>query len=88
MKSLTFAGKDQIEWRDAPDSKLQGDGEAIVRPLAVATCDLDQLIVRGMIPFEEPFPIGHECVAEVLAVRDAVQNSAPGDRVVVPFQIS
>ena len=88
MRALTFAGKDKIEWRDAPDSKLQGDGEALVRPVAVATCDLDQLIVRGMIPFEEPFPLGHECVAEVTEVGDGVEGFAPGDLVSVPFQIS
>ena len=88
MRALTFAGKDQIEWRDAPDPKLQGDGEALVRPLAVATCDLDQLIVRGMIPFEEPFPLGHECVAEVTEVGDGVEGFSPGDVVSVPFQIS
>ncbi len=88
MRALTFAGVDQIEWRDAPDSKLQGDGEALVKPLAVATCDLDQLIVRGMIPFEEPFPIGHECVAEVTEVGDGVEGFRRGDIVSVPFQIS
>ena len=59
-----------------------------MRPLAVATCDLDLLIVRGMIPFEEPFPIGHECVAEVTEVGDAVEGFSPGDIVSVPFQIS
>ena len=32
------------------------DGEALVRPLAVATCDLDLLLVRGIAPAEEPFP--------------------------------
>jgi alcohol dehydrogenase len=40
------------------------------------------------LPFGPPFPFGHECVAEVLAVGEAVRSVAPGDRVVVPFQIS
>ncbi len=88
MRALTFAGEDQIEWREAPDAKLEGDAEALVRPVAVATCDLDQLIVRGMIPFEQPFPLGHECVAEVTDVGDGVKDFAPGDLVSVPFQIS
>src|SRR6478735_1046358 len=35
-----------------------------------------------------PFPLGHECVAEVVEVGDAVSAVAPGDRVSVPFQIS
>lgn len=35
-----------------------------------------------------PLCFGHECVAEVLSVGDRVRTVAPGDRVVVPFQIS
>lgn len=31
MRSLAFAGEGQIEWRDAPDSELRGDSEALVR---------------------------------------------------------
>jgi alcohol dehydrogenase len=88
MQSLHFVDKGELEWRDVPDSKLEGDGEALVRPLAVATCDLDALIVRGFVPTEDPFPFGHECVAEVVDVGDAVEGFAPGDRVSVPFQVS
>lgn len=88
MRTLTFAGPDQLEWRDAPDPALSGDGEAVVRPLAVATCDLDDLIVGGHSPFPPPFALGHEGVAEVVDVGDAVTSVRPGDRVVVPFQIS
>jgi|LNFM01.1.fsa_nt_gb threonine dehydrogenase-like Zn-dependent dehydrogenase len=40
------------------------------------------------LPFGGPFPFGHECVAEVLSVGEQVRSVAPGDRVVVPFQIS
>ena len=45
-----------------------------MRPLAVATCDLDLLIVRGLVPADEPFPFGHECVAEVTEVGDSVDG--------------
>ena len=88
MRALTFAGPDTLEWRDAPEPRLGGDGEAVVRPLAVATCDLDDLIVAGGSPFPPPFALGHEGVAEVVDVGDAVTSVRPGDRVVVPFQIS
>jgi alcohol dehydrogenase len=88
LRQLTFVEKESLEWREAPDAVLQGDGEAIVRPLAVATCDLDLLIVRGLVPAGEPFPFGHECVAEVIDVGDEVKGFAPGDIVSVPFQIS
>ena len=88
MRALTFAGRDTLEWREAADPRVGGDGEALVRPLAVATCDLDDLIVGGQSPFQPPFVLGHEGVAEVVDVGDAVTVVRPGDRVVVPFQIS
>ena len=88
MQELNFIDKGLLEWRDAAEPKLQGDGEVLVRPLAVATCDLDLLLVRGLAPVEEPFPFGHEGVAEVTEVGDAVEGVAPGDLVSVPFQIS
>jgi len=88
MRALTFAGPDNLEWREARDPRLGGDGEAVVRPLAVATCDLDDLIVGGGSPFAPPFVLGHEGVAEVVEVGDGVTTVRPGDRVVVPFQIS
>ena len=88
MRALIFTGPDQLEWQERSDPALGGDGEALVRPLAVATCDLDDLIVAGRSPFPAPFALGHEAVAEVVEVGDAVTTVAPGDRVVVPFQIS
>jgi threonine dehydrogenase-like Zn-dependent dehydrogenase len=48
-------------------------------------CDLDWPMVFGQTPFQFPIHLGHECVAEVV---DGPEGFAPGDRVVVPFQIS
>lgn len=62
--------------------------DAIVRPIAASTCDLDQAIVRGMTPFEGPFAIGHECVAEVTDIGDQVRDLKPGDIVAVPWHIA
>lgn len=88
MRALIYTGPDTLEWRDAAPPRIAGDGEAVVRPLAVATCDLDDLIVRGKTAFPPPFTLGHEGVAEVVDAGDAVTTVKPGDRVVVPFQIS
>jgi threonine dehydrogenase-like Zn-dependent dehydrogenase len=88
MQELNFIEKGKLEWREAPDPRLQGDGEAIVHPVALATCDLDAGIVSGPAPIEGPFPFGHECVAEVTEVGDGVGSVQPGDLVSVPFQIS
>jgi alcohol dehydrogenase len=88
MRELALVDRGRLEWREADEPRLQGDGEALVRPLSVATCDLDRLLVMGLVPVEEPFPFGHECVAEVTHVGDAVTAVGPGDTVSVPFQIS
>jgi alcohol dehydrogenase len=77
-----------VELQDVEPPRLRSPGEAIVRPLAVATCDLDKALVRGASPWEGPFPLGHEGVAEVVEVGEAVSAVRPGDRVSLPYQIS
>ena len=47
MRQLTFVEKGKLEWRDGPDPALEGDGQALVRPLALATCDIDTAFVQG-----------------------------------------
>jgi threonine dehydrogenase-like Zn-dependent dehydrogenase len=88
MRQLTYTGPDALEWREAREPSLSSDAAALVRPRAVATCDLDAAIIAGSSPFPPPFPIGHECVAEVLDVGSAVAGIEPGQLVSVPFQIS
>src|SRR4051794_2082449 len=88
MRQLTLTAPRTLEWHEVPEPDLRGAGEALVRPLAVATCDLDHPMVAGHTPFPLPIALGHECVAEVLEVGADVRGAAPGDRVVVPFQIS
>jgi len=48
---------------------LAGDGEALVRPLAVARCDIDRFLASGLFPLRGPFALGHECVGEIAALR-------------------
>ncbi len=88
MRQLTFIEKGRLEWWEVPSPVLEDGRGALVRPLSVATCDLDAEIVAGRSPFAGPFPLGHEGVAEVLEIGEGVRTFKPGDRVVVPFQIS
>jgi alcohol dehydrogenase len=87
MRELTFVEAGKLEFRDRPDPKLEAGCEAIVRPLGMSRCDLDFVIARGRAPISGPFALGHECTAEVVEVGDDVRSVAPGDQVVVPFQI-
>src|SRR5437764_14936505 len=88
MRQLVFVAPGELEWREAPDPRLQGAGEAIVRPIAASNCDLDTAIVRGDAPLPGPFAIGHEFVAEVVETAPRVTEVEVGDRVVVPWKIS
>ena len=87
MHQLTFLEAGKVEWRDVPAPALEGEGQAIVRPLSVATCDLDTALMSGRAPYRGPFGLGHEGVAEVVDVGDGVGRVKPGDRVTISFQV-
>ena len=88
MRQLTFKGAGRLEWEDVAAPELSGTADALVRPIAVATCDLDAAVVAGRAPLPGPFAFGHEFVADVLEVAPDVSGVRPGDRVIVPFQVS
>lgn len=88
MQQLTFLGPGSVAWREVAEPVLRDDRDALVRPVAVATCDLDIAIARGRYPVTGPFALGHEGVAEVVAVGSAVHGVAKGQLVIVPFQVS
>lgn len=112
MRQLIFEGVGRLKWHEVPEPQLRGPGEALVRPIAAARCDLDAVwmtrplgaalriglalhqvdgatdAISGTPPYAAPFPVGHECVAEVLEVGADVKTVCVGQRVVVPFQIA
>jgi alcohol dehydrogenase len=88
MRALTISPGAKFAWRDVPVPPPPGPDGAIVHPIAIATCDLDRALALGATPFLLPLHFGHECVAEVLSIGEHVVTVVPGDRVVVPFQIS
>ncbi len=44
--------------------------------------------ICGHIPFQGPFAIGHECIAEIVELGDEVTGLQIGDIVVVPWAVS
>ena len=87
MRQLTLNEERHVLWEEVPDPLLREANDAIVRPLAVALCDLDQPMLRGEAPFPAPIALGHEFVAEVVQSGDMNQVEE-GTVAVVPFQIS
>lgn len=88
IRELSVGRGAQLTWQQRPAPPEPGPRGAVVTPIAMATCDMDRPLGLGATPFPLPLPLGHECVAEVVAVGSEVRGVAPGDRVVVPFQIS
>jgi alcohol dehydrogenase len=81
-------GTGRVHWEDVKEPALPSPEAALARPVAIATCDLDVAVLAGRYPLHGPYPFGHEGVVEVVEVGDQVTSIEPGDRVVVPFQIS
>jgi alcohol dehydrogenase len=91
MKALYWDGAGSLTWREEPEPTITAPTDALVRPIAVSTCDLDQVIIHADTPLpgsEQPFAIGHEGVGEVLAVGPAVTALRPGDVVAISYHIS
>ena len=88
MRALMFRGPMAIAWEEVETPQLMEPRDALVRPIAVARCDLDPAIALGLYPMPAPFVMGHEMVGEVVAVGEAISNVRLGDKVIVPFQLS
>lgn len=88
MEQLFFVESGRVEWRDTPRPEIIDAEDALVRPVAVATCDIDTGLIQGQVPFPGPFPLGHEGVGEVIEIGSEVTSVAVGQRVIIPFQIS
>jgi len=81
MRALVFRGPMALAWEEVETPKLVEPRDALVRPIAVARCDLDPAIALGLYPMPAPFVMGHEMVGEVVAVGEAISNVRLGDKV-------
>ncbi|MCA1190655.1 MULTISPECIES: zinc-dependent alcohol dehydrogenase [unclassified Saccharopolyspora] len=89
MKALTWQGPRQVEVRDVPDPRLEEPTDAVVRITSTAICGSDLHLYEVLTPFMTPGDVlGHEPMGVVEEVGSAVDHIRPGDRVVVPFNIS
>lgn len=89
MKAVTWHGKRDVRVDTVPDPKIQEPTDAIVRITSTGICgsDLHLYEVLGMF-LEAGDILGHEPMGIVEEVGSAVTEVAPGDRVVIPFQIA
>ena len=88
MQQLTCTGPGVLAWREVADPELASPQAALVRALAVARCEIDPLLIGVGPVSSDGFAVGHEAIAEVVAVGADVTRHAPGDVVACSFQLS
>ena len=89
MKALAYQGPKHVEIVTKPDPRIEHAGDAIVRVTRAAICGSDLHLYHGLVPDTRVgHTFGHEVTGVVQEVGRAVTTLRPGDRVVVPFNIS
>ncbi|MDO4240235.1 zinc-dependent alcohol dehydrogenase [Micrococcus sp.] len=89
MRALTWQGKRNVSVEDVPDPTIQEPTDAIIRVTSTGICGSDLHLYEVLGPFMDAGDvIGHEPMGIVEEVGSAVTHIKPGDRVVIPFNIS
>src|SRR4051794_40226026 len=89
MKAVTWHGKRDVRVDTVPDPAIREPTDAIVRVTSSGICGSDLHLYEVMGPFMgEGDILGHEPMGIVEDVGSGVEHIAPGDRVVIPFNIS
>ncbi|MEV4350495.1 zinc-dependent alcohol dehydrogenase [Actinoplanes sp. NPDC049596] len=89
MRALTWQGTGKVSVETVPDPRIEMPTDAIVRMTSTAICgsDLHLYDVLGMY-IDQGDILGHEPMGIVEEVGPEVTHIKPGDRVVIPFNIS
>ena len=89
LKAVVWHGKEDVRVDNVPDPIIQESTDAIVRITSTAICGSDLHLYAKLSPLmREGDIIGHEPMGIVEEVGADVEHIAPGDRVVVPFNVS
>ena len=89
MRAVTWQGRRDVRVESVPEPHIIDPTDAIVRITSTAICGSDLHLYEVLGPYLTPGDIlGHEPMGQVEAVGSEVGNLAPGDRVVIPFNIS
>jgi threonine dehydrogenase-like Zn-dependent dehydrogenase len=89
MKAVTWHGRRDVRVDEVPDPKIEQPTDAIIRVTSTAICGSDLHLYEVLGPFlDEGDILGHEPMGIVEEVGAEVSHVVPGDRVVIPFNIS
>jgi threonine dehydrogenase-like Zn-dependent dehydrogenase len=89
MRALSWHGVHDVRVDTVPDPTIQEPTDAIIKVTSSGICGSDLHLYEVLGAFLDPGDIlGHEPMGIVQEVGPEVPNLKPGDRVVVPFNIS
>ena len=89
MRALTWHGTRDVRVEEVPDPRIEEPTDAIVRITTTGLCGSALHLYEVLGAFIDPGDIlGHEPMGIVEEVGSGVAHISPGDRVVIPFNIS
>ena len=89
MKAVVWHGKEDVRVDNVPDPTIREPTDAIIKVTSTAICGSDLHLYGKLGPLmREGDIIGHEPMGIVEEVGRDVEHISPGDRVVVPFNVS
>src|SRR6478609_8349132 len=89
MKAVTWQGKRDVRVDTVPDPRIEHPTDAIIKITSTGICGSDLHLYEVMGAFmDEGDILGHEPMGIVEEVGSEVAHIKPGDRVVIPFNIS
>lgn len=89
MRALTWHGKRDVRVDTVPDPQIRDSTDIVVKVTTTGLCGSDLHLYELFGPFLETGDIlGHEAMGIVEEVGPDVTRVRPGDRVVVPFNVS
>lgn len=89
MRAVTWHGKRDVRVDTVPDPTIEAPTDAIIRITSSGLCGSDLHLYEILTMYmHEGDILGHEPMGIVEEVGSEVSNLAPGDRVVIPFNIS
>jgi len=89
MKAVAWHGTHDVRVDNVPDPKIEKPTDAIIRVTSSGICGSDLHLYEVLGPFIDAGDIlGHEPMGIVEEVGAEVTQIKPGDRVVIPFNIS
>lgn len=89
MRAVTWHGKRDVRVDTVPDPVIEESTDVVVRVTSTGLCGSDLHLYEVLGPFlDEGDILGHEPMGVVEEVGPEVTAVKPGDRVVIPFNVS